>query len=191
MSIPNYRTTFVRCLSTLKRLTAETDEYARFRWQAVYLTRDRFTYFFRGTIDGSNRGFFGQQVDLTDGSISSVPVRSVSLYGATFGLNETITAYCGPPKSVIDVAHAFHQASEMNYDAEFFYIRMNLLHSGNDSQMGLASDARLRENTNLIFVGLEDAATAHLLEESDMARWVTTEQPRVSNDWYAERFYYS
>lgn len=191
MPIPNYRDTFVRCLTTLKELTAASDEYSRFRWQVVYLTRERFSYFFRGTIDGSNIGFFGQQVDLIDGTISSVPIRSVSLYGATFGLNETITAYSGPQESVIDAAHAFNEASEMNYNPEFFYIRMNLLHSGNDSRMGLSGDPRLRENTNLIFVGLEDAATADLLEESDIAKWVAREKPMASSKWYAERFYYS
>lgn len=191
MPIPNYRNTFVRCLSTLKSLTAASDEYARFRWQAVYLTRERYSYFFRGTVDGNQIAFFGQQVDLVDGAISSVPVRSVSLYGATFGLNETITAYSGPQKSVIDVAHAFHEASEMDYNPEFFYVKMNLLYASDDSRMGFSNDPRLRENTNLIFVGLEDAATAGLLEESDIARWVARDTVMTSSDWYAERFYYS
>jgi len=191
MPLPDYRETFVECLHTLKGLSEPSDEYVQFRWQAIYLTRGRFSYFFRGAFDGQATGFSGQQIDLVNGEVSVIPARSVGLYGATFGLNEAITAYSGPEKSVIEVAHAFNEESEMTYEPEFLYIRMALLHSANDSRMGLTSDPRLRENTNLIFVGLEDEVTASLLEESDIARWVAREQPMVSTDWYAERFYYS
>jgi hypothetical protein len=191
MPLHNYRDTFLQCLATLKDLTGASEEYARFRWQAIYLTRGRFSYFFRGALDGNSIGFSGQQIDLADGEVTPVPVRSVGLYGATFGLNEAITAYGGPQKSVIDVAHAFNEAGEMDYHPEFFYIRTNLLYTGNDSRMGFADDARLRENTNLIFVGLEDTITADMLEESDIARWVAREKPISSSEWYAERFYYS
>ncbi|PKA40499.1 hypothetical protein N2599_04280 [Rhizobium sullae] len=191
MPLPNYRDTFLQCLETLKGLTGRSEDYARFRWQAIYLTRGRFSYFFRGASDGQTARFSGQQIDLTNGEITIIPVRSAGLYGATFGLNEAITAYGGPAKSVIDVAHAFNEASEMSYQPEFFYVRMDLLHSANDSRMGRAENPRLRENTNLIFVGLEDQITADLLEESDIARWVAQEKPMASTDWYAERFYYS
>ncbi|NLS03002.1 hypothetical protein HGP14_06400 [Rhizobium sp. P32RR-XVIII] len=191
MPLPDYRDTFLQCLHTLKGLTGHSDEYVRFRWQAIYLTRGRFSYFFRGALDGQAIGFSGQQMDLVTGDVSVIPVRSVTLYGATFGLNEAITVYSGPEKSVIEVAHAFNEESEMTYEPEFLYIRMDLLHSANDSRMGFTSDPRLRENTNLIFVGLEDQVTASLLEESDIARWVAREKPMASTDWYAERFYYS
>jgi hypothetical protein len=191
MPLPNYRDTFLQCLQTLKELTGQSDEYVRFQWQAIYLTRGRFSYFFRGVLDRQAIGFSAQQMDLTDGDVTAIPVRSVGLYGATFGLNEAITAYSGPEKSVIEVAHAFNKEGEMAYDPEFFYIRMDLLHSANDSRMGFTNDPRLRENTNLIFVGLEDHVTATLLEESDIARWVAREKPMASTDWYAERFYYS
>lgn len=191
MPLSNYRDTFLQCLTSLKGLTGQSDEYARFRWQAIYLTRARFSYFFRGAYDGVSIGFSGQQIDLTNGEVTVIPVGSVGLYGATFGLNEAIAAYRGPPKSVIDVAHAFNEESEMDYHPEFFYIRMNLLHSANSSRMGFADDPRLRENTNFIFVGLEDRMTADLLEESDIVRWVAKEKPMASSDWYAERFYYN
>ncbi|MBB4273747.1 hypothetical protein [Rhizobium mongolense] len=191
MRLPNYRDTFLQCLLTLKDLMGPSEEYVRFRWQAIYLTRGRFSYFFRGTLDGQVSGFSGQQIDLTNGEITIIPARSAALYGATFGLNEAITAYNGPAKSVIDVAHAFNEASDMSYHPEFFYVRMDLLHSANDSRMGFTLDPRLRENTNLILVGVEDQATADLLEESDIARWVAQEKPMASTDWYAERFYYS
>ena len=191
MPLPNYRDTFLQCLTTLKGLTAQSEEYVRFRWQAIYLTRGRFSYFFRGALDGASIGFSGQQIDLTNGEVSIIPARSAGLYGATFGLNEAITAYSGPQKSVIEVAHAFNEESEMDYHPEFFYVRMNLLHTASDSKMGFARDPRLRENTNLIFVGLEDQMTADLLEESDIARWVAQEKPMASTEWYAERYYYS
>jgi hypothetical protein len=191
MPLQNYRDTFLQCLTTLKGLTEASDQYVRFRWQAIYLTRGHYSYFFRGALDGQTVGFTGQQIDLTNGEVAAIPARSVALYGATFGLNESVTAYGGPQKSVIDVAHAFHEASEMDYQPEFFYVRMNLLHSANDSRMGLSSDPKLRENTNLIFVGLEDATTADLLEESDIARWVAQEKPMTSANWYSERYFYS
>jgi hypothetical protein len=191
MSLPDYRATFVRCLSALKNVTNQRDDWVRFSWQAVYITRERFSYFFRGALNGSDIASFGQQVDLTSGDATPVPFRSVTLYGATFGLNETITAYSGPVESVIDVAHAFHEASEMDYRPEFFYVRMNIVHAGNEDRTARTGGARLRENTNLIFVGLEDRATAELFEESDIARWLATEQPMASRKWYAERLYYS
>ncbi|MFP3542214.1 hypothetical protein SB748_01900 [Rhizobium sp. SIMBA_035] len=190
MPLPNYRDTFLQSLQTLKGLTGDSGEYVRFRWQAIYLTRGQFSYFFRGALDGTSAGFSGQQIDLVSGEVSIVPAQSVGLYGATFGLNEAITAYSGPQKSVIEVAHAFTEASEMDYHPEFFYVRMNLLHTASDSKMGFARDPRLRENTNLIFVGLEDQITSELLEESDIARWVAQEKPMASADWYAERYYY-
>jgi len=191
MPLPNYRDTFLQCLMTLKGLNGESEDYVRFRWQAIYLTRGRFSYFFRGALDGASIGFSGQQIDLINGEVSIIPARSVGLYGATFGLNEAITAYSGPQKSVIEVAHAFSEESEMDYHPEFFYVRMNLLHTASDSKMGFTRDPRLRENTNLIFVGLEDQMTADLLEESDIARWVAQEKPMASTEWYAERYYYS
>lgn len=191
MPLPNYRDTFLQCLMTLKGLTGQSEDYVRFRWQAIYLTRGRFSYFFRGALDGASIGLSGQQIDLTNGEVSTIPAGSVGLYGATFGLNEAITAYNGPQKSVIEVAHAFSEESEMDYHPEFFYVRMNLLHTASDSKMGFARDPRLRENTNLIFVGLEDQMTADLLEESDIARWVAQEKPMASTEWYAERYYYS
>ena len=190
MSLQNYRDTFVSCLATLKGLTSASDEYARFRWQAIYLTRDRFSYFFRGDLDGVRATFFGQQMDVTTGAISSVPTRSIALYGATFGLNETIAVYDGPQKSVIDVAHAFSEEGMEDYRAEFFYVRMSLLHATDHRWTGLADDPLLRENTNIIFVGLEDHATADLLEESGVGRWIATAKPMASSDWYAERYYY-
>jgi hypothetical protein len=174
----------------LKSVTNLSDDYVRFNWQAVYLTRERFYYFFRGTLADLHVSSFGQQIDLISGEASPVPFRSVTLYGATFGLNEAITAYSGPTDSVIDVAHAFHEASEMDFRPEFFYVRMNILRAGNDGRIVRTTDPHLRENTNLIFVGLEDSATADLLEESDIAHWLATEQPMVSRKWYAERFYY-
>jgi hypothetical protein len=191
MSLPDYRDTFVRCLGALKNVANKQEDCERFSWQAVYITRERFSYFFRGALNGSDTTSFGQQVDLTSGAISAVPFRSVTLYGATFGLNETITAYSGPVESVIDVAHAFHEASETDYRPEFFYVRMNIVRAGDEGRIARTAESRLRENTNLIFVGLEDSATAELLEESDIARWLATEKPMASRRWYAERFYYS
>ena len=190
MSLQNYRDTFVRCLATLRSLTSARDEYAWFRWQAIYLTRDRFSYFFRGDLDGVKVRFLGQQIDLTTGATSSVPIRSIALYGATFGLNEAITAYRGPQKSVIDIAHAFSEKGAADYQAEFFYVRMRLLYSADDSRTGFGTDPRLRENTNIIFVGLEDHATADLLETSRIGQWVATDRPVASSEWYAERYYY-
>jgi hypothetical protein len=191
MSLPDYRDTFVRCLGALKDVINLSDDYVRFSWQAVYLTRERFSYFFRGTLADLQESSFGQQIDLTSGDASPIPFRSVTLYGATFGLNEAITAYSGPTASVIDVAHAFHEASEMDYRPEFFYVRMNILRAGNEGRIWRPAAPHFRENTNLIFVGLEDSATAELLEESDIARCLATEQPMASRKWYAERFYYS
>ncbi|RDJ14525.1 hypothetical protein [Rhizobium grahamii] len=190
MPLQNYRDTFISCLATLKSLTSASDEYARFRWQAIYLTRDRFSYFFRGDLDGVKTSFFGQQMDVTNGAISSVPTRSIALYGATFGLNETITVYDGPQRSVIDVAHAFSEEGVEDYQAEFFYVRMSLLHATDHSRTGLGDDPLLRENTNIIFVGLEDHATADLLERSGVGRWMATGKPMASSEWYAERYYY-
>ncbi|MEK1892323.1 MAG: hypothetical protein AAAB20_03380 [Rhizobium sp.] len=189
MPLQNYRDTFVGCLATLKSLTSASEEYARFRWQAIYLTRDRFSYFFRGDLDGVKTSFFGQQMDVTTGATRSVPTRSITLYGATFGLNEAITVYDGPQKSVIDVAHAFSDEGA-EYQAEFFYVRMNLLYSGEDGRIGFGIDPLLRENTNIIFVGLEDHATADLLEASSAGQWVATDKPMASSEWYAERYYY-
>src|ERR1700752_3921374 len=103
MSLQNYRDTFVSCLATLKGLSSASDAYIRFRWQAIYLTRDRFSYFFRGDLNVGKTSFFGQQMDMTTGATTPVPTSSIALYGATFGLNETIAVYNGPQKSVIDV----------------------------------------------------------------------------------------
>jgi len=190
MSLQNYRDTFVRCLATLKSLTGASDEYARFRWQAIYLTRDRFSYFFRGGLEIEKLSFFGQQIDLTTGEETPVPSRSIALYGATFGLNESITVYGGPQKSVIDVAHAFNEEGAADCQAEFFYVRMSLLHMADDDRMGFSIDPLLRENTNIIFVGLEDHTTADRLEASNVGRWVAKDKPIASSQWYAERYYY-
>ena len=190
MWLQNYRDTFVSCLATLKSLTGASDEYARFRWHAIYLTRGRFSYFFRGDLDVGKTGFFGQQMDLTTGVTSPVPTGSIALYGATFGLNETIAVYNGPHKSVIDVARAFNEEGMEDYQAEFFYVRMSLMRVGDDGRMGFATDPRLRENTNIIFIGLEDHTTADRLETSRVGQWIATDKPMASNDWYAERYYY-
>lgn len=190
MSLQDYRDTFVRCLATLKSLTSASNEYALFRWRAIYLTRDRFSYFFRGGLDVDTACFFGQQMDLITGTATSVPTRSITLYGATFGLNEAITVYNGPQKSVIDVAHAFNEKGAADYQAEFFYVRMSLLHMGDDGRIGFGADPLLRENTNIIFVGLEDHTTADLLETSSVGQWVATDKPMASSQWYAERYYY-
>ncbi|CCM74958.1 hypothetical protein [Rhizobium mesoamericanum] len=189
MSLESYRDTFVSCLARLKGLTSASDTYLRFRWQAIYLTRDRFSYFFRGDLNVGKASFFGQQMDLISGATTAVPVSSIALYGATFGLNETIAVYNGPQKSVIDVAHAFNQESMRDYQAEFFYVGMSLVHVGDDGRMGFANP-RLRENTNIIFVGLEDHTTADLIETSSLGRWIATDKPMASSEWYAERYYY-
>ncbi len=190
MSLQNYRDTFVSCLATLNGLTGTSDVYARFRWQAIYLTRDRFSYFFRGDLDLGKTSFLGQQIDLGTGVTTPVPTTSIALYAATFGLNEMITVYNGPHKSVIDVAHAFNQGNKADHQAEFFYIRMSLLHSASDSRIGLSTDPRLRETTNIIFIGLEDRTTADLLETSSVGRWIATDKPMASSEWYTERYYY-
>ncbi|MBW9112790.1 hypothetical protein JNB88_03890 [Rhizobium cauense] len=190
MSLQNYRDTFVRCLATLKSLTSSSNEYARFRWQAIYITRDRFSYFFRGGMEIEKRNSFGQQMDLVTGVATPVPTHSIALYGATFGLNEAITVYNGPQKSVIDVAHAFSEESAADFRPEFFYVRMSLLHMADDGRMGFGADPLLRENTNIIFVGLEDQATADHLETSSAGQWVAHDKPMASSQWYTERYYY-
>ncbi|EJL56923.1 hypothetical protein PMI09_01532 [Rhizobium sp. CF122] len=190
MSLQNYRDTFVSCLATLKGLSSASDAYIWFRWQAIYLTRDRFSYFFRGDLNVGKASFFGQQMDMTTGATAPVPTSSIALYGATFGLNETIAVYNGPQKSVIDVAHAFNEEGMEDCQAEFFYVRMSLMHVGDDGRMGFATDPRLRENTNIIFVGLEDHATAEVLETSSVGQWIATDKPMASSEWYAERYYY-
>ncbi|WP_337266460.1 hypothetical protein [Oryzifoliimicrobium ureilyticus] len=190
MPLQDYRDTLLQCLSTLNAFNTRPQEFSRFRWRAIYMTRSRFCYFFRGRFNGIDVSAEAQQMDLHTGVVTNIPWTSAPLYGATFALNEAVTVYDGRLKSVIEVAHAFSENDEHRFEPEFFYVKTDLSYISDDWRPGFVADPRLHKNTNLIFVGFEDGNAAGQLENTRLASWMSNRKPIASADWYAERYYY-
>lgn len=188
MRLVDYRDEFAACIKRLGKLPC--DEYSEFQWRAVYITRGRSTYFFRGALDGRYRNFTARTIDLRSGNIQQLSPGMLNLLTADFAQNAVIGAYDGPEKPVAHVAEDICSKTAPSFQPEFFYVFADLLHASSQGRFNLPQEGGIYDLTKMIFVGLKTPGEAFAMETNALGTLLVRESEDRSARWFMERHVY-